>query len=529
MESRVIFSNEYIKIFEDSSDIFIESFKKGFPIDKLYSIISSHPEIGLTSFTALRDIINFAPKPPAKIGELKEPISIEIINNSMAAAVVFNLPSGQLSAENRNNLINIVMEKLRENNIIHGIKHDVLKGELISGRQYIIAEGTPPINGRDAVVKMYELADPKPVVGERGKVDFYDIKLINRVNVGDWLGERIEPTDGIPGLTVTGGSIKPIKGRNISLNYDRNSVQEIYLNDKSVLYSKINGAVTYSNGKITVSNHMEIDGDVDPSTGNIKFDGYLTINGTVMDGFTVEVTRDIEINGDLGIGNVKTIVSTGGSIFLKGGISSKRRAEIRAAKNIFTKYIDNAIITCGGTLHIGYYCINSFVKAREIIVDSANGQIIGGEINADVRIFTPILGSEFERKTIVEVKGFNRSAMVSELEDIADRINMLRGKQQKLKTTLASFDEHEQTDEIQRKKYTQLIEESLSIKDELKSLEEEKKSIAAYLKAKGEGEISVSKRIFPNCTLIMKKNIIEVTSPTLASTYYIQNNSIKQI
>lgn len=529
MENKIIFSNEYIKIYENSKEIFIESFKKGFPIDELYNVMSSYPEIGLTSFRALRDSINMAPKPPVKIGELKEPITVNITDNKMAAFLVLNVSAEQLKLENRDILIKSILKLMEENGIKHGIKHDVLKGELVNGKQYTVAEGTPPINGRDAVVKMYELADPKPVVGEYGKVDFYELKLINRVKIGDWLGERIDPTEGIPGLTVTGETVKPVKGRNIPLNYDKNSVHEIYLNGKTVLYSKINGAVNYTNGRISVSNHMEIDGDVNPATGNIKFDGYLTVNGTVMEGFTVEVTKDIEINGELGISNVKAIISTGGSIFLKGGISSKRASEIRAAKNIYTKYIDNAIVSCGGTLHIGYYCKDSIVNAREIIVDSANGQIIGGQTIADVKVYTPVLGSEIERKTIVEIKGFNRNAMENELEQIIRRINQLRKEQQELKQSLSSFKSQDQIDEQKYKEYESLIEKDFYIKEELKSLEEERKNITSYLKAKGEGEVSVSKRIYPNCTLIIKKNIIEVTSPSLSSTYFIQDGAVKQV
>jgi len=78
-------------------------------------------------------------------------------------------------------------------------------------------------------------------------------------------------------------------------------------NKKVVLYSKIDGAVHYDGNKISVSNHLEIDGDVDFKTGNIIFDGYVTIKGTVTDGFYVEATKDIEINSPLGLGNVKGI------------------------------------------------------------------------------------------------------------------------------------------------------------------------------------------------------------------------------
>jgi len=51
--------------------------------------------------------------------------------------------------------------------------------------------------------------------------------------------------------------------------------------------------------------HLEIDGDVDFKKGNINFDGFVTIKGTVADGFSVVAVKDVEILGTIGIGSVK--------------------------------------------------------------------------------------------------------------------------------------------------------------------------------------------------------------------------------
>ena len=245
---------------------------------------------------------------------------------------------------------------------------------------------------------MFNLEEPKPQIREDGKVDYYDLKLINKVKPGDWLGERINATEGIPGNSVYGTPILPSKGKNYPLLYDRNTVYEIEQGNKVVLYSKIGGAVNYSNGKIMVSNYLEIDGDVDFKTGNINFDGYVSIKGTVTDGFSVEATKDIEINCDLGLGNVKSIKSHEGSIFIKGGIASKDTAEIYAGKNVFTRFLDNVRLSCGGIVHIGFYCINSEVNAKEVFLESIRGNIIGGRINAEVKVTTAILGSNSKEK-----------------------------------------------------------------------------------------------------------------------------------
>lgn len=528
MSASNVFQNEFLRIYISGESVYIETFKKGFPLDQLSSILLQHPEIGITSFSILRNSINSAPVPPAAFGELKERITLELSPDNLTATAAFNLSKEELDISSRYRLINELHGLLAQNGVIFGITDDNVMGELQGGTPYIVAEGFQPVDGTDAVIRMYQLQDTKPEVREDGRVDYYELKLINRVSVGDWLGERIEATDGIPGKSVKGEPVKPAKGKSLQLAYDRNSVQEIYNNGKTILYSRFNGAVSYSSGKISVSNHLEISGDVGLSTGNIKFDGYLTVKGSVGDGFSVEATKDIEINSPLGLGSIRSIISTGGSIYIKGGISPKGKAEIRAAKNVFIKFVDNANITCGGIAHIGYYSLNSSIQAMEVVLDASNGQIIGGYIKADIRISSPIIGSDIERKTVVEVTGFNRQAMIETLEGLFHKISGLKTEQQKLKQLISSADTS-QMNQFQRKEYNDANERIYFIREDIKNLENERKNIAGYLKAHGEGEITAAKVIYPNSTLIIKGQIIEIMAATPAATYYSSDGAVKQL
>lgn len=530
MNENVIFSNGYLKIFIKCNEVYIESFKKGFPFEQLNNFFSSHPEIGVTNYNVLRNAITQAPKKAEKFGELKERFVIDISPDQLTATVILNVQKQEIDISNRDQLIKECTINLEKSGIVSGIKMDVLNNEISCGKQYIIAEGIPPVNGTDSIIKMYDLTEPKPNVSKDGKVDFYELKLIKTVNAGDWLGERIDATEGIPGKTVKGLEINPVPGKNYPLEYDKNSVIEFYdsTSKKTILFSRINGAVNYSNGKISVSNYLEINGDVNLSTGNVKFDGFLTIKGTITDGFSVEATKDIEINGDIGVGNIKGITSTGGSIFIKGGVVSKCKSEIVAARHVFTKFVDNAIIHSGESTHVGYYCINSNITAKEVILDSSSGQIIGGNIKAQYRVLAPVIGSEIEKRTVIEVLGFDRDSLVGEVENMLTQINTLKNNQQKLKQTLSSLESLAQPDPFQQKQYMDTSEMLLKLKDEIKDLEEKRKTAIVYLKTRGEGEITVTKKIYPNCMLTLKNRTINITSATLATSYYIQNSQIKQ-
>ena len=321
--------------------------------------------------------------------------------------------------------------------------------------------------------------------------------------------------------------IVPRKGKQFPLLYDKNTVYEVSLNDRTVLYSKIDGAVNYVEGRITVANHLEINGDVDFNTGNIKFDGYVSINGTVTDGFSVEATKDIEINSPLGLGNVKAIRSHQGSIFIKGGIVSKNHSLIEAKKDIYTKFADNAILRCGGLVNIGFYCINSTVEAKEVCIESPKGSIIGGYTKAETKVTSAMIGSSLEVKTVVEVSGFDRDYYLKKLEDIKQNLEDLRSERQDLKKELSDASRQELSpNDI--KMYNQLFNRLAEIQEKIKALEYEQKNINRYLRTKGNGEITVTKRIYPNCTFIVNKHQVEITKPTIATSFYCINNELKQ-
>jgi len=96
------------------------------------------------------------------------------------------------------------------------------------------------------------------------------------------------------------------------------------------LYALKDGAVHYVDGSIAVYDVLEINGDVDFNTGNIDFNGYVNIKGTVEDNFSVKAEKDIEIGGVYGIGGVKLIESTGGSIYIRGGVAGKTGQKLYA-------------------------------------------------------------------------------------------------------------------------------------------------------------------------------------------------------
>lgn len=529
MQPSIVFKSEFITVTSGKDGFYIESHRKGMTLEQFNRLLSDHPGIRITSIMAIRNALVNAPRPPEKFGEARERIIIDVTEDELKAYLTVCVSEEELTGPGKAGLFKEIIGKLNENGITFGIKNHVLLGNLAVNTRVLVAEGIAPVDGADSEVRLYEMNEAKPEVKEDGNVDHYELNLINRVNAGDWLGERTDPREGSPGKTVRGSTILPAKGNLLPLFYDRNTVKEVYENGKTTLYARINGAVHFEGEKISVSNHLEITSNVDFKTGNIDFDGFLTVKGSIEDSFSVEASKDIEVLGDFGLGSVKGIVSKEGSIFIKGGIAGKNKAVIRSRKNIFTKFVSDTAIICEGSVHIGFYCLNSTIKAKEVILDSPKSQIIGGSIEAEIRVAAAIIGSSSEKRTTVIVSGFNRKLLKSNADTLTDKIEAIKVELAKARQEVCVYTNTSGLTREQVMMFEKIKGNYFEIREKLKQLEEERKALIGYLKAAGEGEISVLKRIYPNTMLEIKGSIKEINKALLGTRFYAQDGQIKEM
>ena len=529
MKENIIYSSEYIEIIERDDGYYIRSFKNGMSLDQFNKLLTDHPELKITSIMNVRNALIHAPMAPQKFAEGRERITIELSEDELRAYVTLYVSDAEINGPRRADLFKEILHKMKGYGITYGIKNEVLLSGLSNNSKILVAQGLSPINGEDSVIRMYELKEAKPEAKEDGNVDHYELNLINRVSEGDWLGDRTEPTEGRSGKTVKGSVLLPVKGKDLPLFYDKNTIREEYHEGITTLYSRINGAVHYDGDRISISNHLEIAGNVDFKTGNINFDGYLTVKGTIDDSFSITASKDIEILSDYGVGGVKDITSNDGSIYIKGGIAGNNKATIYSNKNIYTKFVSDTNIVCEGSAHIGFYCLNSNIKAKEVILDSSRGQIIGGNIQAEYRIVASIIGSAAEKRTYISVDGFDRRSMKQTFDEITAESEDLKIKLAKAKVEVSIYGSEKGLSKQQINAYEKIRENYFSIRERLKQVEEERKALSGYLRIRGDGEISILKKVYPNTQLTLKKMIKEITQPVMSTSYCLLDREIKEI
>lgn len=529
MEKDIIYSDEYIEIAQRTDGFYIESFRNGMSVDQFNKLIGLHSSIKIISFIAIKNALLFAPRSPVKFGEAKERITVDISSDELKAYVTLCVSESEFVGDRLNQLIKEIILKLNEKGIVFGIRNDVFLNNLCNNRQILIAEGVLPENGKDSQLRMYELKDPKPEAKEDGNVDHYELNLINRVDEGDWLGERIDPTNGVEGKSVKGKVIVQLPGKKYPLLYDKRSVKEVSENGITTLYALNSGAVHFDGDRVSVSNHLEIDSNVDFKTGNIDFEGYLTVKGSVEDNFSISSTKDIEILGDYGVGSVREIFSRDGSIYIKGGIVGKNKSVVKSKKDIYTKFISDATIICEGSVHIGFYCINSHITAREVIIDSPKGQIIGGNIQAEVKVVASIIGSASEKRTYINIKGFERDLVKERLERLITKVEKVKNELTRVKQEVAIYSNTNELSREQLSLYEDIKEKYFEIRNDLKALENERKIFVSCLRAHGEGEVVILKKAYAGTFIEIKKEVKDITQTVLGTCFYIQDGEIKEI
>lgn len=522
-----IYRDEMIAITQSSDGYYIRSFKKGLSLQRFSSLLQQFPRIQISNYETVRKALNEAPFGPELFAIEKERMTVEISPDQLQVWLILNIPSEELETKSRNALIHEVYDALKKANVTYGILSDALKGELSTGKHILIARGLKPVPGKDSEIKLYEVSEPKPTVIDNGQANFYDLNLIHQVQTGEWLGERLDPTPGIPGRTVLDTEIAPVNGELLPLHYDRNSIEVVREDGKDVLYSLKSGAVHFVDKDIAVYDVMEINGNVDFSTGNIDFSGYVSIKGSVEENFSVRAGKDIEISGEYGIGGVNTIESREGSIYIRGGIAGKDKAKIICKKNLYVKYLADVEVTCEGNVYVGFYIRNSKVRAKQIIVDSPRGQITGGLTDAEIKVECANIGNWTETRTHICVRGFNRGAMQSRMEQILALILEKKEQLVKLKKMIPAGKEQKSESEYSR---AQKIRQALlQVSEDVRALEAERLNIINFMKTPGEGAVIVNKRIYPRVKLVIQGETMEVFEEGMASTYIVRDGMIQPI
>jgi uncharacterized protein (DUF342 family) len=342
---------------------------------------------------------------------------------------------------------------LRRQGVIYGLDPNAVRNYLHQknfSRELVAARARPPVPGSDARVELkVREENAKPVIQEDGTIDYHNVNTILQVEEGQVLAVKIPATPGEPGISVLGQPLPAIPGRDADLPAGPNTALSP---DGTRLLAATGGFLLRQNRLIGVGEMFVVQGDVDFNTGNIKYRGDIVVSGSVLPDFTVESTNgSIHIQGMV---EAATLLAPAGSIEIKGGVVGKKKAVLRAGKNITLQYVQESELECGERLTAAKYILHSTVAAKDVSLTHPDAFLAGGQATVFNSLTTATLGTDTGVQTTIR------------LVDPED--SKLEQKRREMDRILADLDQQIQPLQRSLKMHNEMVEKLKSMTPEIK-------------------------------------------------------------
>lgn len=491
----LLVQNDYFDLYVSGNDVLLKLKKAGYQLKSFDQITKENPRIKISSFPALRKALTDVGNENS-IGSYLPVIELHISQDKLTAEITFNVTMEDFEL-NRDQYIKDAEKLLDDYGVVYGRK-SLSSMKLLPLSTVIVAEGKKPQKGEDAKITYIEKPERKPVIREDGIADYYEMNFVTHIKEGQWLGEKIPPTDGIPGSDVFGNTIEAQRGADSKLTYDRKSVVEVEEQGKTVLKAMFGGALEFLPGDIvSVGQHLIINGDVGPETGSIKFEGAVTVYGTVLAGYSVNAVGDISIEGNESVTNAKEICSSEGDLYIKGGVFGGGTTIIEARGDIFIKHANNCKLFAQN-IHVGFYMLGADAVAERIFVDKNKGKIIGGHIEALYRIECGYAGNQHERMTHLHAKGVNKDLIYSEIQQMAQELKDVQTTVSHLEQQLLKIEQLGASLRGEQEAAYEKLKETVQLsKDKIVELNQEIQAGMYKIRTAIRPQIEISKEAYP--------------------------------
>lgn len=299
---------------------------------------------------------------------------------------------------------------IRAAGVVHGLLPERIEAALrvceersALPRPICIANGTPPVPGRDARIEIE--SEPEKIIGTLeqsvDQIDFHERQVVKNVRAGQRIAMWLPATSGVPGRRVDGAELLAVDGKETT-PVARENVIATELEEGGIAFvAAIDGMLQVRPGnELAVLDLMEVPGDVDYDTGNIDADGSVLVQGTVRSEFRVTAKHDITVRESV----EDATVFAGDVVFIEKGIFGGEHGRVSAGEHVSTRFAQNASIVCGGDVEIRDSDTNSVIECRgRLIATQGRGHLRGGRYTAFGGLVARELGSELGVTTIVSV------------------------------------------------------------------------------------------------------------------------------
>ena len=429
---------------------------------------------------------------------------IEISPDEMKATINLAPPTdGQMySTED-------IVELLNENEIIQGIKEDVIAQAIENHTFYedlLVAEGKDAVPGEDGFYT-YNFRTEMPVMPKRlpdGSVDYKNMDLFETVKKDQVLATYTPPTNGVFGFNIKGKIIQPKKGKELPMLRGRGFILS---EDGKTYTAAVSGKIDLTGMKMEISSLYTVEGNLSLATGNVDFDGDVYITGFVPGGYTVRAGGDITIDGNVEAADL----IAGGNILLRAGMQGAGISVIKAGGWVSGKFFESATINANDYISATYLLSCNVSTNDKVIVDGKKGKIIGGTIKAVKGIDVYTAGNVAQVKTVFSV-GVNDETLEA-YQNICKQIAKTENELAIFKKALDKF--HVADNKIKdsyKVMYQKVVQAKLIKEQQLKEFNEKKEEFVLSLSMNEKVRITVKGVVYPGTYIVIDTEKLMVST-----------------
>ena len=426
------------------------------------------------------------------IAQVNESASVSVSDDRMDAYITFVQPVNKGKELSRDDIIRL----LEENNILPNDK--LIDAAIVNKRYEVkvpIARGQEPVNGTDGFLQFHfdkSNIKPKPKIMEDGTVNFKQLGMFRLCNRGDVLVTSVPAREGKDGQDVYGKPMPSPKPRPAApIPRGKGTVLSP---DGLHLIADVSGQLLLQDGKINISPHLEIGGNVDNSTGDVDFNGQVTIRGNVGTGFTVKAVGNIEV---FGVCEGAKLISTEGSIVLGNGVQGSDKGELTAAHDVTAKFIESCKVQAGGNITADSIMKSHIKCDGSVTLAGKNGLLVGGSLVAGEKLVARTIGSPMGTLTDIEVGGSPKE--LTRQKELITEFNQLKLEYEKCDKAVSTLNVLRQRGQLSDDKkpiLVKMVNLKMVYRDKMTKMQEEIDSITRSL-AVSAGTVSASKVIRP--------------------------------
>ncbi|MEW5947629.1 MAG: FapA family protein [bacterium] len=457
--------------------------------------------------------------------KLDAQLETSVSSDRMEASILIRPPKGGRDVE-----MTDIAEALAKAGVKFGIKQDVIENVVAQrwhNEKVVAAEGRPPEDGEDGRIEFLfptEAGKPRPSIGEDGTVNFYELNIIQNVLENEPLAEKIPPTPGKNGMNVLGEEIPAKPGKDVPLPIGKGTT--ISKENPNLVIAQTAGQPRLMQNRIHVNPVYEVQGDVDFSTGNIKFVGDVIVRGGVLEGFTIKADANITIMGPVAGAHLEA----GGSVFLNKGMHGQDKGSIMAGEDVVAKFLEHVTVKAGGDVRAMDGIILSRVTAKKnCIAEGKKGVVIGGRVSAGEEVRAKVIGNALATPTEIEAGG--NPKVREELRQIEDQKKTIRlnlDRTEKGVKSLKILQEKSGALPPDKKDLLlQLTRAQFHLMGQLKKIETREEELGEILASSFKGKIVISDTIYPGVRIIVKEAVLNIRDTIHTTVFYEQDGEIQ--